>query len=546
MSRKKRHNLKQELSAYLDGELDEARRAEVEAYLLEDADAQQLVEELRQTAGMVKGLERKTAPEEMVDELMGKLERQALLGEEEEFLPPTRAFRMGRYLATAAVLLLTASVGVVVFQQQGYLKSSERPGEKKSRRVADRGRSDEGLDRSAQAKRSKPLGVVTEKAAERPPTLSELGERSEPADRALQRAPVREEQAADTLARAKVAEREELPSATPASPPAPKKSPPTAGVAKRDKSGGAEEKTVLIGDVATDTELSRRGTKLWAERDLAEGKSVTPDQILDVVVADASSQLRNARAAEAFFRTHKIEVVRMTFSTQPDTNQHKPRTPTKKDSQVSRHYLVRTDPSQMAAISSLFAGDADVVDVHLYPAHMGQVSPIDRSNAGKRSVGTMGRSTKEPARGIGANRAAHGTGQKGAVEALAQADVRMDQDRALPALKAAASAPAEQEMKREVKSLGYLSSAPARRVGRGMANRPVSLADEWARPTTRPGEPVTSPVSPAYQPVTQPAQTRAAGKPDGRVVILIRLQQADATTGAPASQPASRRSPSDR
>jgi hypothetical protein len=103
--------LGEQLSAYLDGELEAAQVREVEQLLLTDARAQAMFEALQETSGLVANLPRRAAPSTLVDEITSQLERQELLAAPEQHVvePTTRPKRiLARLLATAAMLCLVA------------------------------------------------------------------------------------------------------------------------------------------------------------------------------------------------------------------------------------------------------------------------------------------------------------------------------------------------------------------------------------------------------------------------------------------------------
>lgn len=121
-------NLEQyeQLTAYLDGELSDADRLEVESLLQRDPEARRLLEELRRTSRLVASLPRGTAPAGLPGSVMARLERRELLGETSvQAKPPTRSsLEWVRPLAVAAgfALLLTASWLSMI-----HLRSASRP-----------------------------------------------------------------------------------------------------------------------------------------------------------------------------------------------------------------------------------------------------------------------------------------------------------------------------------------------------------------------------------------------------------------------------------
>lgn len=100
------------LSAYIDGELSEAERAEVEGWLAGEADARRLLDELRHAARLVGGLPRAAAPRGLSAEVTARLEREALLGESRASPSTTRLvpiWQRGLAIAASLALIVTAS-----------------------------------------------------------------------------------------------------------------------------------------------------------------------------------------------------------------------------------------------------------------------------------------------------------------------------------------------------------------------------------------------------------------------------------------------------
>ena len=112
MDEKKRQQLEGQLSAYLDNELSETERAEIEAFLAEYEEARELLAELRATIEIVKQLPRAKASDQMMDGLRARLERDALLGQ-------TSAQREGDAVASALLgLVLDVNDCFVVFAHE--------------------------------------------------------------------------------------------------------------------------------------------------------------------------------------------------------------------------------------------------------------------------------------------------------------------------------------------------------------------------------------------------------------------------------------------
>ena len=78
--RKRGAELTELLSAYLDGELADEQRMEVEALLADDAETRALLDEIRATVELVRSLPRAKASDDLMDGLRSRLERKALLG----------------------------------------------------------------------------------------------------------------------------------------------------------------------------------------------------------------------------------------------------------------------------------------------------------------------------------------------------------------------------------------------------------------------------------------------------------------------------------
>ncbi|HSW45563.1 MAG TPA: hypothetical protein VLM89_08325 [Phycisphaerae bacterium] len=116
------------LSAYLDGELTESQRAEVEAFLAADAEARQLLEELRATVAGLRSLPRTKVSDDFADSLRAHIERRALLGNASLRRAPrvSAAPSMGRRMAAAAVIALAVTAGYVTWS---FTRETQQPGE---------------------------------------------------------------------------------------------------------------------------------------------------------------------------------------------------------------------------------------------------------------------------------------------------------------------------------------------------------------------------------------------------------------------------------
>ena len=103
----------EQLSAYLDGELDGADAGRVERAVRADPDLAAQLDQLRAVRGLLRSLPRQRAPRGFVEAVGAKAERLRLVGAAEA-RTSNRAVQWVRYLATAAVLLVAVSVGALV------------------------------------------------------------------------------------------------------------------------------------------------------------------------------------------------------------------------------------------------------------------------------------------------------------------------------------------------------------------------------------------------------------------------------------------------
>ena len=89
-------HIEAKLAGFIDGDLPDADRAEIEAYLDGNPAHRTLIDEMRRQKQVLTQLPRATAPPEVLDHLQGYLERAALLGD----APAPGAMRIGRGRAT--------------------------------------------------------------------------------------------------------------------------------------------------------------------------------------------------------------------------------------------------------------------------------------------------------------------------------------------------------------------------------------------------------------------------------------------------------------
>ena len=104
------------LCAYIDDELDAEGRAEIEKHLTSNPQHRRLIQELRRTSELVRGLPRESAPPELVEAFNGQLERSVLLeGVGDDPVVAGQIHRWPQTLAMAAIVMLTLGLGVVVY-----------------------------------------------------------------------------------------------------------------------------------------------------------------------------------------------------------------------------------------------------------------------------------------------------------------------------------------------------------------------------------------------------------------------------------------------
>ena len=103
----------EQLSAYLDGELSGADAERVARAVAADADLQRELAELSATRDLIRALPAQKPPEDLAGRVLAEAERIQLVGAAHA-AQAGGALRWVRYMATAAVLLVAASVGMIV------------------------------------------------------------------------------------------------------------------------------------------------------------------------------------------------------------------------------------------------------------------------------------------------------------------------------------------------------------------------------------------------------------------------------------------------
>ena len=105
------------LCAYLEGELDDAGRAEIEKHLQQNPPHRKLLAEMGKTRDLLRALPREPAPPDICEAFQGQLERSVLLADldDEGATASMKINRWRQYLAVAAVVMLAAGLGLVVY-----------------------------------------------------------------------------------------------------------------------------------------------------------------------------------------------------------------------------------------------------------------------------------------------------------------------------------------------------------------------------------------------------------------------------------------------
>lgn len=109
-------DIEAKLAAFVDGELDAAGRDDIEKHLLANPQHRKLLDDLMRGRALLRDLPREGAPPEILDSIQGHLERRLLLDEESAAVAGRRGSGgLRRFMAVAAVLMLTATLGLVIY-----------------------------------------------------------------------------------------------------------------------------------------------------------------------------------------------------------------------------------------------------------------------------------------------------------------------------------------------------------------------------------------------------------------------------------------------
>src|SRR5919112_6189795 len=111
-------NIEAKLCAYVEGDLDEAGRVEIERHLEQNPNHRRLLAELAATRDLLRYLPREQAPADLAETFNAHLERSALLdapGHSESSGPAIRANLLPRLLGLAAILVLGVGLAGIVY-----------------------------------------------------------------------------------------------------------------------------------------------------------------------------------------------------------------------------------------------------------------------------------------------------------------------------------------------------------------------------------------------------------------------------------------------
>ncbi|MFP3938521.1 MAG: anti-sigma factor family protein [Phycisphaerae bacterium] len=143
--------IREQLSAYLDGELSDEEARRVEAALKSDSELQAELDELRRVREMVGSLPSSQAPEGFVERVMARAERERLMSGDDSQSHRGGPLRWARLLATAAVLLVAAGAGLVLISSLVFTETpgwDNGEGGKVGEIARDRGSDDEKVEES--------------------------------------------------------------------------------------------------------------------------------------------------------------------------------------------------------------------------------------------------------------------------------------------------------------------------------------------------------------------------------------------------------------
>ncbi len=116
MSPADRETIGEKLSAYLDGELPQEQQTEIEELLKSDAEARSMLSDLRKSARVTGSLPRESAPPEILESILNRIERSELLGlaDDQVKLARHRGRPLRSALAVAAMVVIAIGGGIYV------------------------------------------------------------------------------------------------------------------------------------------------------------------------------------------------------------------------------------------------------------------------------------------------------------------------------------------------------------------------------------------------------------------------------------------------
>ncbi len=109
-----RDKIREQLSAWLDGELSDSEVRRLEKAVELDAGLATELQQLCATRELIRRLPREQAPEDFVDRVIARAERMNLVGGGENQVEQPSPLRWIRIAATAAILLITVGTGIVI------------------------------------------------------------------------------------------------------------------------------------------------------------------------------------------------------------------------------------------------------------------------------------------------------------------------------------------------------------------------------------------------------------------------------------------------
>jgi hypothetical protein len=108
-------NIEARLCAYIDGELDEAARRDIERHLESNPQHRRLMREMARARELLQELPRVPAPPEIEEAIHSHLERSVLLDDSAAASAPLRISRWPQIISAAAIILLAAGLGIIVW-----------------------------------------------------------------------------------------------------------------------------------------------------------------------------------------------------------------------------------------------------------------------------------------------------------------------------------------------------------------------------------------------------------------------------------------------